>query len=59
MKTYFPIVIFPKIHLIFDILADADLKPHQMCETPKNPNFQKNGKIVISVKIRSKFFDLG
>ena len=28
------------------------------CETPENPNFRKKGKMVISVKIRKKFFDL-
>ena len=28
-------------------------------EIQKNPNFQKKGKMVISVKIRKKFFDLG
>ena len=29
------------------------------CETPENPNFRKKSKMVISVKIRNKFFDLG
>ena len=33
--------------------VNHSLEFHNLCETPENSNFLKNGKIVISIKIRN------